>query len=75
MALDSGYFEVSKPAVTNADRIRERISQDQELANMLVRYDPNTDMFLSDDGHAHYDFESALNAELEWLKQPAEADQ
>jgi hypothetical protein len=35
MALDSGYFEVSKPVVTNADRIRAM--SDEELAESLSK--------------------------------------
>ena len=33
MALDSGYFEVSNPVKTNADRIRAM--SDEELAMLL----------------------------------------
>lgn len=54
---------------TNADRIRAM--SDEELADMRIRYDPTRDMYISDRG-AHYDFVSAMEEELEWLKQPVE---
>ena len=57
MALDSGYFEVSNPVKTNADRIRSM--SDEELAMLLyeVGYDGGW---------------GALEGALEWLRQPAE---
>lgn len=55
--------------VTNADRIRAM--SDEELADMCVRYNPETDMYTADTGEAYYDLESATEAELEWLRQPA----
>ena len=57
MALDSGYFEVSNPVKTNADRIRSM--SDAQLAMLLyeVGYDGGW---------------GALEGALEWLQQPAE---
>lgn len=57
--------------LTNADRIRAM--SDEELADMRVTYDPDTDMYIADNRHGYYDFVSAMEAELEWLRQPAEA--
>ena len=58
--------------VTNADRIRAMT--DEELADMCVRYNPETDMYTADTGEAYYDFASAMEAELEWLQQPAQEE-
>ena len=57
MALDSGYFEVSNPIKTNADRIRSM--SDEELAMLLyeIGYDGGW---------------GALEGTLEWLRQPVE---
>ena len=68
--MSNMVFE-EKP-MTNADRIRAMT--DEELADMRVRYNPETDMYTNDTGEAYYDFVSAMEAELEWLKQPAEGD-
>ena len=57
---------------TNADRIRAMT--DEELADMRVRYNPETDMYTNDTGEAYYDFVSAMETELEWLQQPAEGE-
>ena len=56
--------------ITNADRIRAM--SDEELADMRVRYNPVTEMYINDTDEAYYDFVSAMEAELEWLQQPAE---
>ena len=73
-AVDDGvcreFDEVKN--MTNADRIRAMT--DEELADMRVRYNPETDMYINDTGEAYYDFVSAMEAELEWLQQPAEGD-
>ena len=57
MALDSGYFEVSNPVKTNADRIRSM--SDEELAMCLyeIGYDEGWDK---------------PEYALKWLRQPAE---
>ena len=57
MELDSGYFEVSNPVKTNADRIRSM--SDEELAMLLyeIGYDGGW---------------GALEGTLEWLRQPVE---
>ena len=57
---------------TNADRIRAM--SDEELADMRVRYNPVTEMYINDTDEAYYDFVSAMEAELEWLQQPAEGE-
>ena len=64
MALDSGYFEVSKPATTNADRIRAM--SDEELAEWVTcpRYF-GIEMVCDT---------SCVACCLEWLKQPSEED-
>lgn len=70
MALDSGYFEVSKPVMTNADRIR--VMSDEELAHWICKkmtscfsnVCPGADLCQSGDGLA--------NGLVKWLKQPAE---
>ena len=60
MALDSGYFEVSNPAKTNADRIRAM--SDEELAMLLyeIGYDGGW---------------GALEGTLDWLQQPCGGDE
>ena len=57
MALDSGYFEVSNPVKTNADRIRNMT--DEELAMLLyeIGYDGGWDK---------------PEYALKWLRKPAE---
>ena len=57
MALDSGYFEVSNPVKTNADRIRNM--SDEELAMCLyeIGYEEGWDK---------------PEYALKWLRQPAE---
>ena len=77
MALDSGYFEVSNPVKTNADRIRNM--SDEELATHL--HDIGWDCHLCAE-HGRLDNEPLLRGEkcdekcvehcLEWLKKPAE---
>ena len=57
MALDSGYFEVSNPVKTNADRIRSM--NDEELAMCLYEI-------------GYYRGWNALEGTLEWLQQLAE---
>ena len=57
MALDSGYFEVSNPVKTNADRIRSM--NDEELAMCLYEI-------------GYYRGWNALEGTLDWLQQPAE---
>ena len=55
MALDSGYFEVSNPVKTNADRIRSM--NDEELAVLLyeIGYDGGW---------------GSLEGALDWLRKP-----
>ena len=70
MALDSGYFEVSNPVKTNADRIRNM--SDEELASMLKDYkDCSKNCIISNGKHCYQicEEESVL---LKWLQQPAE---
>ena len=80
MALDSGYFEVSNPVKTNADRIRSM--SDEELAMCL--YDIGWDCHLCAE-HGRLDNEPFLCGEkcdekcaehcLEWLRQPCGGDE
>ena len=69
MALDSGYFEVSKPVMTNGDRIRAM--SDEELAWELMTWRIETEA-------KHHGVESnypnTQKSILEWLKQPAEVE-
>lgn len=58
--------------MTNADRIRAM--SDEELAETLIQYDDFCGVYMADDGMKYYDFEAAKEAELEWLKQPAEGE-
>lgn len=58
---------------TNADRIRAELENDEELAALYVRYNPDTHMYHTDAG-AFTDFVAAMEAELEWLQQPAEGE-
>ena len=70
MALDSGYFEVSNPVKTNADRIRSM--SDEELASMLKDYkDCSKNCIISNGKHCYQicEEESVL---LKWLQQPTE---
>ena len=61
-----------RPTQTNADRIRAM--SDEELAHMFVRYNPEADIYIADNGEAYYDLASAAKAELEWLQQPVEGE-
>ena len=72
MALDSGYFEVSNPVKTNADRIRSM--SDEELAVAIAE--------LACTGACN-DFGITVNVKccrdctkcigiIDWLKQPVE---
>ena len=75
MALDSGYFEVSNPVKTNADRIRSM--SDEELANWLARTQYTNMMEAAEIFGAQLPFneETLKGSEkecLEWLQQPAE---
>lgn len=77
MALDSGYFEVSKPVMTNADRIRAM--SDEELAKVLnafTEYFEECNRSLSDveckDCELYQLCCLGEGNALEWLKQPAE---
>ena len=76
MALDSGYFEVSNPVKTNADRIRAM--SDEELAEL---FDGIVDNGMScslicgdlDNCKRNNSIERICkNHYLEWLKQPAD---
>ena len=59
MALDSGYFEVSNPVKTNADRIRSM--SDEELAMCLYEIGYN-------EGWDKPEYA------LKWLQQPAKGE-
>ena len=68
MALDSGYFEVSNPVKTNADRIRAM--SDEELNDLFNEiYNAGVEDAVS------YEWGQRTNSfewTMEWLKQPAE---
>lgn len=61
------------PPMTNADRIRAELENDEELAALYVRYNPDTHMYHTDAG-AFTDFVAAMDAELEYLQQPSEGE-
>ena len=65
-------WEAKPKPKTNADRIRAM--SDEELAETLVRYDGVYDVYRTDGKGVHYDWDAAVNEELEWLKQPAEGE-
>ena len=71
MALDSGYFEVSNPAKTNADRIRSM--NDEELNDLFNEiYNAGVEDAVS------YEWGQRTNSfewTMEWLQQPAEDDE
>lgn len=70
MALDSGYFEVSKPVMTNADRIRSMT--DEELADWLCYFVEDTARFNGFEDNKLDDGER--DRLLGMLKQPAEGE-
>ena len=71
MALDSGYFEVSNPAKTNADRIRNM--SDEELNDLFNEiYNAGVEDAVS------YEWGQRTNSfewTMEWLQQPAEVSE
>ena len=69
MALDSGYFEVSKPVVTNGDRIRAM--SDEELADIMSMHTATG--ACNDWGIPHEKCGGNCHeCIIDWLKQPAE---
>ena len=68
MALDSGYFEVSNPVKTNADRIRKM--SDEELNDLFYEiYNAGVEDAVS------YEWGQRTNSfewTMEWLQQPVE---
>lgn len=73
------YLDFPKPRkqMTNADRIRAM--SDEELAKNNIRYDYDEESYENcalwyetSDGSTFYDEESAVEYELDWLRQPAE---
>ena len=71
MALDSGYFEVSNPIKTNADRIRSM--SDEELADFFRMWCRGMEDCA--DCHLHYEDcpgSCEFSAWIKWLQQPAE---
>ena len=71
MALDSGYFEVSNPVKTNADRIRSM--SDEELNDLFNEiYNAGVEDAVS------YEWGQRTNSfewTMEWLQQPAEVNE
>ena len=78
VTLDSGYFEVSNPVKTNADRIRSM--SDEELAEFLTHINPTNckDCAFSHgwrcqpDKDNYSDFEKCKEGRKRWLQQPME---
>ena len=71
MALDSGYFEVSNPVKTNADRIRSM--SDEELAMFLCNFRSyNADVYISEGCKAEQYCHAGHTGTIDWLQQPAE---
>lgn len=58
--------------MTNADRFRAM--SDEELAELLIKYDGVYDVYRTHGDGANYDWEAAVSAELEWLQPPAEGE-
>ena len=64
MALDSGYFEVSNPVKTNADRIRSMTDEELNYFLHKVTY-----------GMDECPYEYGSEKALEWLQQPVEEEE
>lgn len=75
MALDSGYFEVSNPVKTNADRIRA-MSDEELVAWAHKQIGCGFDFFpcgIVCEGKCEaFSTEACDEKILEWLKQPAD---
>ena len=73
MALDSGYFEVSNPVKTNADRIRSM--NDEELAIFLCDFRScDADEYICEGCKATQYCRAEHVGTLDWLQQPAEEE-
>ena len=73
MALDSGYFEVSNPVKTNADRIRSM--SDEELAIFLCDFRScDADEYICEGCKATQYCRAGHAGTLDWLQQPAEEE-
>ena len=73
MALDSGYFEVSNPVKTNADRIRSM--SDEELAIFLCDFRScDADEYICEGCKATQYCRAGHAGTLGWLQQPAEEE-
>ena len=71
MALDSGYFEVSNPVKTNADRIRSM--SDEELAMFLCSFRScDADEYICEGCKATQYCRAGHEGTIDWLQQPAE---
>jgi hypothetical protein len=44
---------------------------DEELAEILIHYNVDRDVFIAHDMMSYFVWDCAVNAELEWLQQPA----
>ena len=74
MALDSGYFEVSNPVKTNADRIKAM--SDEELAGRLVFMSTICEFCVKRKNCEDVPgYKYCMEGILEWLKQPAEVNE
>ena len=73
MALDSGYFEVSNPVKTNADRIRSM--SDEELAMFLCNFRScDADEYICEGCKAAKYCRAGHTGTIDWLQQPAEGE-
>lgn len=71
MALDSGYFEVSKPVMTNADR-HIRAMTDEGLVRAVGHR--SLCEYIQDETNFCNEREVCGDCIREWLQQPAEVD-
>jgi len=66
-------FNKKRPACINADCIRAMT--DEELVDLIIRYDSNLDCYFAPpNSQYHTDEESAKMDALKWLQQPTEED-
>ena len=72
MALDSGYFEVSNPVKTNADRIRS--FSDEELAEFIEQISTDSMETISFGTKEYKEILERKETALEWLQSEVEED-
>lgn len=54
--------------MTNEERIKEKILTTEYLAELLVVYDNDENMYRTSDGSSFYWKEDAIKDEIEWLR-------